>query len=116
MDSICIGITRQGTQCTRTGRTVFEGHYCATHFNKKLEDPAFRARYETFVEAERLAEEARHQELRQQAVARQAMLEQQRAAELANLEQRAVQRRERRIAKNNALIESAHLLSPNDII
>lgn len=116
MDSICIGITNKGTQCTRTGRTVFEGHYCATHFQKKLEDVLFRARYEAFVQAEQLAEEARQQDLRAQAFARQALLEQQRAAELANAEQRAAQRRERRIAKNNALIESAHLLSPNDII
>ena len=113
----CIAITAKGIQCVRHGRHEFEGPYCLTHFQKKLDtDAGFRARHEAHLAAEEAAAEVRRQERLQEEAARQAALEAQRNAEELRAAERTARQREQKIRKNTKLVEEAHLLSPNDIL
>lgn len=113
----CIAFTQHGPQCTYSSRIEFEGHYCMTHFNKKLRDePAFKARYDAHIQEQRQAEEARDLQRVADEIARAAQLEAARQAEMANEAARAQQIQDRKARKNTKLINDAHMFSPDMII
>jgi len=113
----CIGITRSGAQCSRNGRIFFEGNYCSTHFEKKQQDdPEFRARYVEHVRQANEAIEVRLQQVRQAEEDRRIQLQALQAEAVAREAARQQRHRDKKIQKNERLVQDAPLQSPNDII
>ena len=111
----CVATTRNGNPCTRPGST-FEGH-CGTHHNSlAARDPAYRARYQAFVNA--IPERRRQEEERRAArIAAEAAAaaEQERLRE-EQLRLETERRREAKRTQNQQALDNAANFTPAQII